>query len=111
MKVWDTETNQQIGRSRVIPLECGDIDVRMAMEEAIKAQNVEVRPAVVSACTMQAVPACMHACDRLRIEHRVPKSLIPNLCCTFPFHPMFCSAWVGWYKYNHNYGPAPRRVT
>ena len=69
MKVWDTETNQQIGRSRVIPLECGDIDVRNAMEEAIKAQNVEVRPAVVSACTMQAVSACMHARDRLRIEH------------------------------------------
>ena len=69
MKVWDTETNQQIGRSRVIPLECGDIDVRNAMEEAIKAQNVEVRLAVVSACTMQAVLACMHARDRRRIEH------------------------------------------
>ena len=42
LEVWDTATNQQIGRTRVIPLDTGEVDIRAAMAEAVRAQNAAV---------------------------------------------------------------------
>ena len=42
LEVWDSRSNRQIGRTRVIPLESGEVDIRAAMAEAVRAQNVKV---------------------------------------------------------------------
>ena len=42
LEVWDTAANRQLGRTRVIPLDTGEVDIRAAMAEAIRAQGAKV---------------------------------------------------------------------
>ena len=42
LSVWDRQTNSEVGPTRVIPLESGDVDIRQAMAEVIAAQRTQV---------------------------------------------------------------------
>ena len=42
LELWDVSENKQIGKTQLIPLDSGEIDIRSTMTEAIRAQNVNV---------------------------------------------------------------------
>ena len=42
LEVWDTAANEQVGRTRVVPLSTGEVDIKAAMADAIKAQGSDV---------------------------------------------------------------------
>ena len=92
-QVWNTTTNEQEGRTRVIPLETGGVDVRAAMAEAIASENVEVCPASLALARNGVLPTGLRRGVLLAgtAPHNNARSVQPHALLTRN-HPLSCVA-------------------